>query len=237
MFSVESTLKDIVKNLDNLKKQERFATAIALTRIARETKNVVDAEILKKVDRPTRYTKNALFIKPATKANLTSEVSLKNKKSGSAKLTVEQTIGNLFTSNNKRNHNGLERWLYRAGLITSREFVAPTSNAKKDTYGNMPRGYIGQIVSQLNSNGGDQSAKGKRARAKVGSIFWSDGLGRMPKGVWARIGRDIKPIALVIREPHYRRLFNIPEAANDTMRKHWGEYYEIALTNAMRTSR
>ena len=55
-----------------------FATAKALTATGQRVKDAIRATMQVGFDRPTAYTLNATYMKPATKTNLICEVGIKN---------------------------------------------------------------------------------------------------------------------------------------------------------------
>ncbi len=60
------------------RKQVPFATALALTQTAKDVKKAEDIQISKKLDRPTKFTRNAIALTPATKRNLTATIFVKD---------------------------------------------------------------------------------------------------------------------------------------------------------------
>lgn len=78
-------IKVDIKGLDEVKswlksipeKQIPFAMSKAINETAKEVKADLVNEIKKVFDRPTSYTLNSVFIKPATKRDLTAIVGLK----------------------------------------------------------------------------------------------------------------------------------------------------------------
>ena len=77
-LSVSSNIKDVKKRLSRIqKKQIPFATAKALTDTAKDVQRAETAQLSKKLDRPTRFTLNAVGVRFATKRNLHAEVFIK----------------------------------------------------------------------------------------------------------------------------------------------------------------
>ena len=74
-LDVRSNIAELTKNIDDLQKRHiPFVTAFALTKTAQDIKGAEVAVIAEVFDRPTRFTLNALYVKPATKQTLTSAV-------------------------------------------------------------------------------------------------------------------------------------------------------------------
>lgn len=77
-LSVTSNIKEVKKQLLNFeRKQLPFATAKALTDTAKDAQRAVTAQIPRKIDRPTRFTMNAVGFDRATKRRLESAVFIK----------------------------------------------------------------------------------------------------------------------------------------------------------------
>jgi len=71
-------LKKIDTALASMKRQIPFATAIAITQITKQVKEDEEKEIVRVFDRPTRFTRNSIFMQRATKMDLTAQVWLKD---------------------------------------------------------------------------------------------------------------------------------------------------------------
>lgn len=68
-LNIRSDLKPLQRAFIDLRaKQAPFATALALTRLAKGVQAVEDAEIAKTFDNPTPFTRNAIAVQPATKS-------------------------------------------------------------------------------------------------------------------------------------------------------------------------
>jgi len=168
-------------NLAGMQKQVRFATGVALTRTAKLAQVAVADEMKAKFDRPTRTTMKSLWIKPATKANLQAMVYVKDRPLGGKNpYSMAEILKHQFAGG-ARIAKQMELILRREGFLQQDEFVVPGAAAKLDSYGNMSRGQIVQILSQIGvrAAGYDSNpTKSKRSRRNVataGKIFWSLG--------------------------------------------------------------
>lgn len=174
-------LDKTLAHLAGMQKQVRYATAVALTRTAKRAQAATADEMRSKFDRPTRTTMKSMFVKPATKANLEAMVYVKDKPFGGKNpFSMAELLKHQFTGGS-RIAKQLELILRRDGFLLAGEFVVPGAAAKLDSYGNMNRGQIVQILSQIGvrTAGYDSSpTKSKRSRrnvARAGQIFWSAG--------------------------------------------------------------
>ena len=78
-IDVRKALKPALKRLSDLeKKQVPFATAQALTAVAKLAQGAVRAELPSVFDRPTPFTINSIAVTPARKTNLTAVVFAKD---------------------------------------------------------------------------------------------------------------------------------------------------------------
>lgn len=225
-------------------KQVAFATSVALNRTAKLAKEEGVAEMAKGFDRPTPFTLRSLYMKPATKANLKAMVYVKDQSAGGKSRSLAETLGHEFAGG-PRTRKRLEMWLERAGYISSDEFVVPGAAAKLDQYGNMSRGQVQQILSQLRAGSDPSSYKSKSTRskasvAKAGGMFWSRG-GKLPRGVWVRYnfasGSAVKPVLLVIKSPIYKRRINLNEIARRVIDRDFNREFQKAYAMALRTAK
>lgn len=79
-MSVRGDLKKLAKDVERKhKKQIPFAVALALTDTAKDGKAAADRALPRRLDRPTRFTMNAIGVKGAKKSRLEAEVFVKDK--------------------------------------------------------------------------------------------------------------------------------------------------------------
>jgi len=221
------------------RKQVPFATAKALTKTAQLAQAAVVGEMKKKFDRPTPYTLKSLYIKPATKQKLEARVFLKDSIFGGNPNSLAEILGHQYAGGT-RIRKRLEKALSRAGLISEGEFVAPGAAAKLDQYGNMSRGQIQQILSQLRAgldpySWSSTSARSKANVKKSGGMFWSRG-GKLPRGVWMRAGSGVKPILIVIAKPRYRQRINMDRIVRRVVDTQFDAEFRKAMDEAVRTA-
>ncbi len=78
-ISLRSNIKELTKKLDAFaQKQVPFATAMALTSLAKIVKQSETEALVQELDRPTPFTQNAFSVKAATKTSLTAVVFAKD---------------------------------------------------------------------------------------------------------------------------------------------------------------
>lgn len=113
------------RQIENIKKQVQYATAVALTDTAKDVRLAEMAAMPQQIDRPSPFTLRGIGYRPATKANLTAEVFIRD---------VQATY--------------LSK-LIKGGTETPRRkaFFIP-EGIKTDRYGNLPRNAMQKLRSR-----------------------------------------------------------------------------------------
>ena len=79
VYNVKGDIQEVQRHLSGLgRDQVPFATALALTNTAKFIETKIKEEIPRAFDRPTRFTLNSTYIRPATKQRLWAEVKIKD---------------------------------------------------------------------------------------------------------------------------------------------------------------
>lgn len=265
MFKPEYDMGKFMASVDRaMTRQVPFAVAKTLTQIAQGAKKATEDEMSRKFDRPTPWAMNSLFYQPANKNDepIMSRVWLMDGnarpggRAGQNKLAV---IGHQFLGGD-RPRKLLEYWLQRAGLIGQNEYIAPGERARMDRYGNISRGQVQQIMSQLKlgvdkEKWSSKSARSRRNVARAGEMFFSRGPGQwfgakswkngrtqnLPKGVWMRIkfghGQAVVPILMVIAKPRYTRRIDLVGIGHAYHKANFERLFQNNFYEAMRTAR
>jgi len=237
-------------------KQATYATAVALTRTAQDVRADEKQGMQSAFDRPTPFTLNALFLKPAKKTDLTARVWLKDYYGPNFLMPQIEGGG--------RPQKRFEQLLMQRGLLKANERVVPGAGAKLDSYGNMSRGQIVQILSQLqafNVSGFDANATGsKRSKAKRAreSYFFSTGKGTRPfgrrswkagrkvqhleRGVWVRMEFGathtvVLPVLLFVSGVRYRKRYPFLEIAEATVQRQFPGHFDREYARALASAR
>lgn len=256
----------VIKALVQIEKQTRVATMIALTKTAGHTKRMMVEEFKASFDRPTPATLKSFFVDPAKKDKLWSRVYLKDKAFGGKNgRSSAEMLGHHFEGG-QRTRKALEDLLTQYGLMGPGELVVPGAAAKLDRYGNMSRGQINQILSQLRiiragfDNAPTGSRRSKRNVARAGVMFWSHGQqgkkvpvidkatgieygytggarNHLPKGAWVRTGTGVRPLLIVISAASYRRRFDFQRTAQAAVDRYFATEFDAALAKVKATER
>jgi hypothetical protein len=251
-LSIKTNFPAVQEKLAELGKQGRYACAVALTRTAQDVKRDLVKEMAKVFDRPTRFTLNSLYLKPATKADLTARVWLKDEYGTQPNYLLPQIEGG------NRVQKRFEVLLRQRGLLADSERTVPGAGAKLDGNGNMSRGQIVQIISQLgafNLAGASQNATGsKRSKAKraKGSYFyarrgeartgrgsWKQGLKvqHLPTGIYLKTAEGIKPVLIFVHGAKYRIRLHFVPVALGTIERAFPGHFAREYAKALRTAR
>lgn len=206
-----------------------FWTAYALTKTAEDIK-VREVEVMAEVfDRPTRFTLNALYVKPATKRDLKAVVMFKE---GFGSVPAWRYLGPQVMGGprDKKSH---ERALERAGIIADDEFCVPGKGVKLDAHGNVPGSLITRMLSSLSANPDPQSnttERSKRRNPKRANFFVLRGHGRAPDGIYERKdGRRLVPTLIFVRQPRYDKRFPFHETAASVFRLRFAANFREAV--------
>ncbi|MBJ2155276.1 hypothetical protein [Variovorax sp. IB41] len=242
--------------LQNDAKQAPFALAVALTRTVQDVRTDEKTEMGTSFSKPTSFTLNSLFIKPATKQTLTASVWVKDSERPSHYLLPQIEGG-------ARQQKRFEQLLLQRGLMRANERAVPGIGAKLDSFGNMGRGQITKILSQLktfNLAGSDANAtdskrsKSKRVREAYfvstgqgthpfGKRSWRNGRMKqhLPRGIWVRTasatGTTVKPILLFVSKAVYGRRFKFYEVADRTINRVFEGHFDREYAKALKSAR
>lgn len=190
------------------------ATAIALTRTAKELQRILEREVDQVFDRPVAFTKRAFAIKPATRSNLQAEVFIKRKQ---AQYLLPQIAGGRRTP---------KRFEERFSSETS----APGSF------------WVAGQGTRLNASGNISLATVKRIATKLKKerrdIFFGQPSPSLPFGLWERTGKragaGLKPILIQIQAPTYRKRLDLRAIANRHAQRIFNREFARAWREIMR---
>lgn len=256
-FEVKTNANEFKARISRMSSQVNFALARALTWTAGDARDALRTEMTRVFDRPTSYTLNGVRVWPATKAKLVADV-------GFREIYTQHYLRPQVEGGSRR-LKGLEVRLQKIGVMFPNEMAVPGKGARVDAYGNVSRGQIVQILSQLGSAkfDGDYSTatNSRRSRAKrAKEAYFASRPGRefgrrrkdggdndksqhLPAGIWMRRsfgpwGSAVKPIFLFVRkQPYYQKRFPFHEVARHTARKTFPQNYRRSMAQALKSTR
>lgn len=221
-FRVETT--DVMRALQNLAAEDApIVTAYALTKTGQDIKDA-EVETMKNVfDRPTKFTLNALYLKPATKRDLVAEVYFKE---GFGSIPAWRYLGPQVEGGG-RAHKSHEKRLIAAGHMRSNEFAVPGQGIKLDAFGNISGSTIEKILSQVQAAGGSgyqanaTNSRRSKAKRKSGQYFvlrpGSNNVRanrNVAPGIYFRSGmKGMVPVIMFVKPPRYQKRYPFYETA------------------------
>lgn len=239
-IELRADLRPMLGRLQNMQRQIPFVIASSLTKTAVKVKPEIQKEMERVFDRPTPYTRNALYVQPAKKTdpNPTSRLAFKDTQSErGGYLTAQYLLP--FIKQTPRSNKAFENRLRGAGLLPRGMFVIPAKGAKLDRYGNLDMGQLVGILSKLNAASGSGLANRFRKRAaryESGNYFVSRG-DRLYRGVWQRLpNHRIVPIYLFVDQILSRRFFDFEGVAKPSALRILPGQFEAAIDKALSAS-
>lgn len=251
-LSVSSDIAKVRQQLTDLQQQQLpFAIAKSLTATARLVKDAEYHEMRDVFDRPTPWTLNSLFVKPATKQSQEAIVWLKDDRAGSG--TPPDKYLNPEIKGGLRVPKRFEVALQRVGALPPDYVAVPGSGAKLDQYGNLSRGLIVQLLSyfrtfdaagyaaNITDKKRDRLRRGSKTKVGFEYFVGRPGDGKLPLGIWQRFnlghGTSIRPILIFVPQALYHSIYDFAFVAQHTFEQEWPGQFAKALEEALATAR
>lgn len=245
-INVRSNVDDVLRGIREVREDQiPFATARALTQTASSLKAQLEATMPRVFDRPTPFTLNSVYFKPATKASLTAQVGLKDfiPKGTPASVYLQAQI-----HGGSRTQKKMESALVQnAGVLGSREFWVPGQKAAIDPYGNQLRGEITQALSALRSfsEQGYSANRTRQSQDRRGSglrqIFVSRGDRHLPRGIFERVNvggaRRVQPLAIFAKAANYKQRFDFYGISRSFVASKFTNTFAESFAQAMATAK
>lgn len=261
-LGIDHNLGALVKALEATPGQLRFAGAVALTKTGQDVRSGIRDEMSRVFDRPTPYALNGLMLRPATKDRLEAEVWVKDDPSGSG-TPADKFLGpEIFGG--ARSLKGFERALQRIRVLPQGMFCTPGPAAEIDSYGNMSRSQIVQLMSYLSAF--EEQGFRANATARTRASRWKGNAkkgvrgfeyfvlgrqeGKLIPGIYKRMnysGAELgrashlargaaKAVVFFVRKPAYQKRLDFFRIANAIAEARLPINYEEALKRAMATA-
>lgn len=242
--SASANTEAIAKALDKTATEQiPFATANALTAIAKLVQSGVKTVMKQRLDRPTAFTMNSLYIKAALKKKPEARVWFKDyasKGTPAAKYMAPEVHGGA------RGAKRFEKALIARGIMGDGQFAIPGSGAPLDQYGNVPRGLYVKVLSGLkafgqqgyDANATNSSRSKRKGNAQRYFVATIDGT----PGIWERVksgfGEGVKPLFVFTdSEPKYRVRIPFFKIAENIHKANYEREFTYALTQAIKTAK
>jgi len=222
-------------------RQLPFAMARALTNTAKHARIDMQGEMRRVFDRPLPWTINSLRIEPATKRDLQANIHFKDfapKGTAAGRFLRPQIEGG------SRELKRSERRLQAVDVMQQGTFLVPRSGARLDAHGNLNRGQMVKVLSNVRALG-DQSmgASGGKARGKLrGERYFAVRAGsnrnaHLKPGIYHAVSRTkLRPIYGFVRAATYTQRLDFFGFAERAYARDMPELMREAMEFAMRTA-
>lgn len=215
--------------LANAEKLVRYATAVALTRTAKELEFRLQRELQQVFNNPTPWiASKSTYIKPATKQNLTAVVGVKDRQV----LYLKEHF-----NAGARGQKPYERILRGLGVLPPGYVTTPGSGLKLDGRGNPNRAQLSEILGSVKTKMAVAKGRGKR----MGMVYYFAIVPGMKShlrpGIYLRRGSEIKPMLMFVQSADYRRRIDLQAFADQWAGKIFEREFSLAFEQAMRTAR
>ena len=241
-ISVQTDIEKLLPKLAAVgSRQTPFVVAKALTKTAKIAQKSIRDAMPRVFDRPTNYTLNGTYLKPATKTDLVALIKLKDQGRG---LTANKWLY-AQVAGGARNLKKSEKSLQIKGYLKSGEQIVPGAAAPIDGNGNIKGGQMRKILNAIQNNGSVQAeskAGKKRAKNRKAEYFvGSPAGGRLPRGVYQRIGKSsnstIKPVLLFAKTGRYSKRLPFHDIVNKVVQRNFQQQLQVAIYYALQTAR
>jgi hypothetical protein len=262
MIDIKVTgLQDLQRDLKDFSERRlRAAAATALTRTAVQMRRELSQQVAQVFDRPTPYTLRQLRYVGATAQRLSAAVGFNVAAITDERGTViryadlgpgETPAGRYLTPNidgGTRRAKRVEEALRAIGALPQGWFAVPAQGARLDAFGNMTRGQIQQILSQLrvqllsgtNRTMSFNARQQIAAQRKAGGRFFVMPVGsKTQPGVYQRelTGRNITPVMIFVRSATYRRRWDFNREARQIADRELPRQMDRAIADSLQRLR
>jgi len=192
----------------------------------------------------TAYSLRAFKVDKSDKNNLTAMVSLRTDNQAAA-LPYAKALGHLFTGG-RRSYKKIEGALRARKLMPSGLSIAPGNAMRLDSYGNMNKGQLTELMSMMTARPSKMRAIRKTGRGKTPKMvdYFAVQPGAKTKlhpGIYKRIetGKTsaIDAMILFINPVNYRKLIDLQKLGNEVVAKTFQPAFDIELSKALASAK
>jgi hypothetical protein len=236
VISVKVDARSTIRFLDDMRRKHvPFATALALTRTAKQVEKALASQLASGLESPSPYTKRATFSTSATKATLQAKVGIKDKKPAGG--TAPAVLLKEHFGGGARGNKPMEKAVASMGLLPSGWRMVVGAGMPVDAYGNPRRNVVRELIGALRSRTQIYKGKGKRM-ALVGYFAVPVGASsHLEPGIYWRKGRALRPMFLFVKQATYRKRFDLPKIGREVVDREFDQHFSAALTQATATAR
>ena len=185
-------LDEAVQALERLGQNAPKALADAVNHTSNQSRIALRHEMQSVFASPTPFTLNAIGVDAARPVgDPEGAVFVKDIASGRNNAPTDWFEPQVFGG--ERKHKASERTLHSLGVLPAGMYTVPGKGARLDSYGNMSRGQITQILASL------QRSK----NGSTGEKYFVIRRGARPIGVALRTGKSLEIVLVFTRQPSY----------------------------------
>lgn len=241
MITITVDTKEATRWLNDVqRKQIPFATSVALNNTAKIAQGEIKIGMKSVLDRPKPYTLGGTFVAASTKNSLKAVVGLKDKaSSGRAAGTYLVPL----VAGIPRRQTGWERALQKFGAIPPGMRAVPGAAAKIDSYGNISRAQLTEMMGALKSRARLYKGRGKGVYASGYFVAFPGRreTAHLVPGIYRRVERKgesiVQPVAIFVDQARYRPTLDIARTVERTVSRDFRREFDAALARALETAR
>ena len=238
----EKSYLSIQQDMKGLEGLMPYVAAAGLTRLAVQVKQEQQREMRDVFDRPTPFTLNSVFVKPASVKQPQAIVWFKDRTNRGYSGTGAQTSGvaglrhYLYPQvyGGKRQFKRSEALLLYAGALNRNRFLVPGREEKTDRFGNLSRGTLNKVLSAMQAqadplaNQTERSKKRRSKKSRVDGYFAATHRGKtkhLKQGIYRRyktgFGYAIKPVMIAVENVNYEERYPFFDVVKYTVQSQW----------------
>lgn len=192
----------------------------------------------------TAYTLRAFNVAKSSKANLAAEVALRTDTQGAA-LPYNKALAHLFTGG-QRKYKKIEGALRARKLLPSGLTIAPGSAMRLDSYGNMDRRQLTELMSMLIARPTTMRTIRKTGAGKAPKMvdYFTVQPGartRLHPGIYKRVetGKTsaVEPMILYVNQVSYRKFIDLEKLGTEVVAKTFQPEFDAELSKALANAR
>lgn len=235
--NVRTNIIEAIRKFERLNPDQfEFVAASALTKTGQIAKQAATDDIIRSIDRPTRYTQNATYLRPATKQRLVAEVGYKD---WSGKGTAANKYLAPLVNGGPRNVKRFERALIINNIMPQGYYAVPGGGVPLDAHGNISGGFITSLLAYLRANPemySNRTARSVGRNKKMRQFFAiNDPNHRLPMGIYQRLPGQYRLVIAFVKQPIYSKRLHFFEVVEKAVRDNIEREVEQAIKIAIET--
>lgn len=221
-------LDAVLRRVDAVGKQARYAAAVALSRTGKAVEKRLQADMQQSLNNPAPWVAKGTFTKSATKADLTATVGMRDRQ---ALYVKEHFLAGM------RGQKPYEKALASMGVLPRGYKAVPGAGLKLDARGIPNRTQLKEIFGALSSRMQVYKGRGKRVQATGYFVVPVGSRSRLHQGVWWRSGRAVKPMLIFVQAASYRKVMDLPKSTAEVVNQDFARLFGESLDQAMASAR